>query len=256
MYLDVDHDLNIGHCGPCRGAVPEFSPEDDDGDPAEQHGSAESSAADVVRLYTKYWHQLCSFVRRRGFTFHEAEDLTQSFFVQLLRKDAFRKLAPLQGNPRSYLMTGLRFFLANEWDKTQTVKRGGDFQIVSLDAMTMDGSNVRDQFEPAAPDDLFDVYFAWQIISKVRATLRAEYKAEGKIRLFKTLEKRLADNSVRGLHKRRASTAGMNPGAFRVALHRFRRRFGELLRNEIAGTAGNNQEMNEEIRSVFLALTA
>ncbi|MDB6021479.1 MAG: polymerase sigma factor, sigma-70 family, partial [Pedosphaera sp.] len=151
------------------------------------------------------------------------------------------------------LLAALTNFLANEWDKRQTLKRGGQYQILSLHE---GGEEIygREPVEPRTPEKLFDRRWALLLVETVLASLKADYATQNKAELFTKLEPGLTGELDAGWYAVRAAELGMSEGAARVALHRLRRRFGELLRGEIGQTVANVSEVDEEIRHLFAAI--
>lgn len=219
-----------------------------------RNSDSPGAAAALEQLCAKYWYPIYVFVRRRGYDFHEAQDLTQAFFAYLLGRQAFNQADRDKGKFRSFLLAALMNFLNNEWDKKQTLKRGGQRQIISLD----DTAEERYQHEPAGhatPETLFERRWALTLMEQVLARLQQEYAAGGKAELFAKLEPCLTAEASPGLYAERAPALGMTEGATRVALHRLRRRFGELLRQEIAQTVASPAEVEDEIRHLFAAIS-
>jgi RNA polymerase sigma factor (sigma-70 family) len=211
------------------------------------------SAAALEKLCRQYWPPIYSFVRRRGADRHEAEDLTQAFFAHLLDKESLRKVDPQKGKFRTFLLASLTNFLANEWDKRQTLKRGGQYQIMPLHEVAEEMYH-REPAGSTSPEKLFDRRWALLLVESVRAQLKAEYS--DKAELFAKLEPGLTGELDAGWYANTAAELGMSEGATRVALHRLRRRFGDLLREEVAQTVTSDEEIDEEIRHLFAAMTA
>jgi RNA polymerase sigma-70 factor (ECF subfamily) len=209
----------------------------------------------LERLCQKYWYPIYAFVRRRGSNRHEAEDLTQAFFSHLLENDALKKVERHKGKFRSFLLAALTNFLSNEWDKRQTLKRGGGRQVISLDEAAPEERYHHEPVERLTPGKLFERQWALTLLEEVLQHLREEYKKAGKIDLLVKLEPALTGDAPEGEHAKWAVALGMNEGAVRVALHRLRRRYGELLRNEIADTVASPSEIDEEIRCLFAAIS-
>jgi len=207
-------------------------------------------------LCRRYWYPIYAFVRRRGADAHEAEDLTQAFFAQLIEQDVFQKADRQKGKFRTFLLAALTHFLANEWDKRRTLKRGGGHQFISLDEAAAEKSYQLEPVEPATPEKLFDRRWALLLMEATLERLKQEYAAGNKADLFAKLEPGLTDDFSAGGHASVAAVLGMNEGAVRVALHRLRRRFGELLRGEVAQTVTGPAEVDDEIRQLFSAISA
>ncbi len=212
------------------------------------------AAAALERLCRKYWYPIYAFIRRRGSDGHEAEDLTQAFFTHLLEKETLKRVNRQKGKFRSFLLAAVTNFLANEWDKKQTLKRGGQSQIVSLDEMAAEELYSHEPAGSLTPEKLFERRWAFTLVDQVLARLKEECIAADRAKLFAKLEPGLTGEINPGLYAEWAAALGMSEGAVRVAVHRFRRRFGELLRSEIAHTVATPEEVDEEIRHLFAAI--
>jgi RNA polymerase sigma-70 factor (ECF subfamily) len=181
--------------------------------------------------------------------------LTQSFFAFLLEKESVRTVDGQKGKFRSFPLASLTNFLNNEWDKRRTLKRGGQHQIVPL---PQDGAELRYQQEALdwlTPEKLFERRWALTLLSEVLDRLKQEYMSAQKESLFSRLEPALTQVPNEGLCAECAAALGMKEGAVKVALHRMRRRFGDLLRSEIAHTVTSPEEIDEEIRQLFAAIS-
>jgi RNA polymerase sigma-70 factor (ECF subfamily) len=222
---------------------------------AGQTDNARATAA-LERLCRTYWYPIYAFVRRRGTDPHEAEDLTQAFFAFLLEKETLKNVERNKGKFRTFLLAALTNFLANEWDKRQTLKRGGQRQIISLDETVADELYRHETIESVTPETLFERRWAWALIEQVLARLKQEYVTGGKADLFAKLEPALTGETAAGVYAEWAAALGMSEGAVKVALHRLRRRFGELLRSEIAHTVCSPEEIDDEIRQLFAAIAS
>jgi len=218
-------------------------------------GDVTRSAAALEQLCQRYWYPIYAFIRRRGSGRPEAEDLTQAFFEHLLDKETLKKVDPRKGKFRTFLLASLTHFLVNDWDKRQTWKRGGRLKIISLDEAAEELFG-REAAEPASPEKLFDRRWAALLVANVLAQLKLEYSGEKKAPVFARLEPALTGELPPGWHAASARALDMSEGAVRVALHRLRRRFGELLRCEISQTVTNPAEVDEELRQLFSAMSA
>jgi RNA polymerase sigma factor (sigma-70 family) len=208
----------------------------------------------MEELCRLYWYPLYAYVRRRGHEAHEAEDLTQEFFLRLLAKNYLADLDPQKGKFRAFLLTSLKHFLANEWDRTHAQKRGGREVVISLDALKAES---RYQLEPAhdlTPEKLFERQWALAVLDQVLVRLQAEFAAEGKQTVFDQLKPFLAAGRQAGGHAEAAARLGMTEGAVKTAVHRLRRRYRQLLREEIAQTVADPEEIDEEIRYLLACL--
>jgi RNA polymerase sigma-70 factor (ECF subfamily) len=221
---------------------------------AANQGTPAAHAA-LESLCSRYWYPVYAFVRRRGFDFHAAEDLTQAFFADFLEREVLKQADRRRGKFRSFLLAALTNFLNNEWDKTLSHKRGGKCQIISLDGMDPEERYQHEPAELSTPEKLFDRRWAMMLMEQVLGQLRREYIAAGKAELLAKLEPCLAAEPVPGCYAVWAGEMNLAEGAIRVALHRLRRRFGILLRQEIAQTVTHPAELKEEIRHLFSSLS-
>ena len=217
-------------------------------------GRRRTTAADVAleELCRTYWYPLYAYIRRHH-TKEDAEDLTQAFFAKLLAKNYLADLHRERGKFRAFLLAALKHFLANEWDKGRRQKRGGGVAALSLDWQDAD---TRYRIEPAdelTPDKLFDRAWAVTLLERVIARLRDELAVGGKEKLFEQLKPFLALGSGTASYAEAAAVLHMTGTAVRVTVHRLRRRYRELLRDEIAQTLANPAQFDEELRALFAA---
>lgn len=204
--------------------------------------------ADLCRLY---WYPVYAYVRRRGHRPHDADDLTQAFFARLLEKGALAAAAPERGRFRTFLLTACQHFLANEHHRAHAAKRGG--RVESLDLTDAEGRYVREPARDEPPERLFERRWALDLLGRVLARLRQEYEADGKGPLFEALKDRLTGDDAAG-YAAVAGALGLTAGAAKTAAYRLRRRYGELLREEIAETVAAPAEIDEEVQALFRAL--
>ena len=209
----------------------------------------------LEQLCRKYWYPIYAFIRRRGSDSHEAEDLTQAFFAHLLAKETLKQVDRQKGKFRSFLLAALTNFLNNEWDKKQTLKRGGRRQIISLDETAAEDRYRHEPADLVTPEKLFERRWALTLLEQVLVRLKQEYTAGGKAELFAKLEPLITGEVTPGLYVELASALEMKEETVRVTLSRTRRRFGELLRNEIAQTVASPSDVEEEIRHLFAAIS-
>lgn len=211
--------------------------------------------AALARLCQTYWYPLYGYVRRRGYSAHDAQDLTQEFFARLLEKQALAQADPARGRFRSYLLKSLNHFLVDEWHKLQAQKRGRGRELLSLDLVA---AEQRFDLEPAAPatapDKAFDKQWALTLLDEVLEQLQTEYRADGKGELFDTLKQSLAGARESQPYGELAARLGMSEGHVKVAVHRLRQRYRELVRAEIADTVEAPREIEAEMRELFRAL--
>jgi RNA polymerase sigma-70 factor (ECF subfamily) len=208
----------------------------------------------LARLCQVYWYPLYAYVRRRGHNAPDAQDLTQAFFEQLLRRQSLASADPERGRFRSFILTAMNHFLAVEWKKARAQKRGGGNPNLSLDWAA---AEQRFDLEPAttlAPDRLFEKHWALTLLGEVLSRLEREYQAEGKGRLFAAIKETLLGRRESQPYAELAETLGMNEGALKVAVHRLRKRYRELIRAEIANTLDPSEDVEAEMRHLFQVL--
>ncbi len=219
---------------------------------AANHHSPGSAQA-LEKLCRAYWPPLYCYLRRDGKSPHEAEDLTQGFFAELLERNSLAVAASERGRFRNFLLTALKNFVVNEWRSQHAQKRGGQFKILSLDAETTEGYYIAEPGDHLTPEILFDKHWALRVIERVMDRLRIEYATIGKGELFEDLKAFLA--AKKGTpHADLAVKHGITASAIGVAIHRLRQRYAELLREEIATTVNDRSEIDDEIRYLIAAL--
>jgi len=214
------------------------------------------SAAALEKLCRVYWYPLYAYVRHTGQSKENAEDLTQAFFARLLEKGYLEAAQRERGRFRSFLLLALKRFLANEWDRGRAQKRGGDQPHLPLDTELAER---KFQAETAAgemsPDRLYERRWALALLEQTLARLRAESAAAGKTAEFEKLKSFLtADKSAIG-YATAAGALGVSAGAARVAVHRLRKRYRELFREEIAHTLAAGESVEEELRHLLAVLS-
>jgi DNA-directed RNA polymerase specialized sigma24 family protein len=217
-------------------------------------GSSESAQRALEALCRAYWFPIYVYVRRKGHGPEDAQDLTQEFFAQFIAKKLHRLADRDKGRFRTFLLATLDHFLAREWNRAHRQKRGGQFTFVSLDQRT---SEERYQLEPAdheTPEKKFAKQWALTVLQNALAALENDCVASGKDTLFAAIKGFLSDEPDAGLYAAIGEGLGMTEGAVRVAVHRLRRRYGELLRAEVAQTVGSAAEAEDELRHLMKVL--
>ena len=220
---------------------------------AARSGRDEDSRRALTTLCSQYWYPLYAYLRRRGHDTSDAQDLTQGFFASLLEKDGLQSVDPERGRFRAFLLAAIKHYAANERDRRHAQKRGGRQQVLSFDFGEAESRYLREPENPQTPESLFQRRWALTLLDKVTTTLEQEYSASGRADLFRSLQPYLAGDEARS-YGDVATALGMTDGAVRTATHRLRRRFGQLLRAEIAQTVSQAEDVDEEIRALFNAL--
>ena len=202
-----------------------------------------------------YWHPVYAFIRRRGYDRDQAEDLTQGFFARLLEKHYLLDADRERGRFRSFLLTAVKHFLANEWDRANALKRGGGQAAVSIDLVEAERWYAPATIEASTPERLFERRWALSLLEQVMAKLRAEFTDAGRADQFDTLVGFLHREAEGDRYQAVAERLGVSSGALRMSVHRLRRRYRELLRAEIARTVDAADQIDDEIRFLLATLS-
>jgi RNA polymerase sigma-70 factor (ECF subfamily) len=214
----------------------------------------QESARALEALCRAYWPPLYAYVRRSGYERGDAQDLTQSFFARLLAKDYLSQAQLDKGRFRSFLLASLKHFLANEWDRAKALKRGGGREFISWDDPEVEARLSVELAPSRTPENAFERQWALTLLDQVFARLRDECVAAGKVELFDTLRVYLSGEKAAASYAEAGAQLSLSAGAVQVAVHRLRRRYGELLRAEIASTVERPEEVDAELRYLFTSL--
>jgi RNA polymerase sigma factor (sigma-70 family) len=221
---------------------------------AAQEDTSESAAA-LESLCRAYWHPLYAYIRRRGHDPHAAQDLTQEFFSRLLGKSYLRSVDPRKGKFRSFLLAALEHFLANEWRNAHAQKRGGNTPIIPLVDGSAEEQYVQLSNPSLTPEQLFEREWAMAILDKVLSRLQQEFEAAGKAGWFQDLKVFLTGEKRTTPYASLAAKLGTTEAALKMSVTRLKRRYGELLRQEISSTVARPEEVAEELRHLLAALS-
>jgi RNA polymerase sigma-70 factor (ECF subfamily) len=208
----------------------------------------------LKQLCSRYWLPVYSYVFRLGRDEHEAQNLTQEFFGCLLEREMLSLTDPARGRFRSFLLTCLKRFLINQREWANAQKRGGRRAVLPSH---FDVSRSPLKFEPVEcmmPDRLYERQWALTLLDHVLDSLKREMAAAGKREHFTVLQRFLAGKSGKDSYESAGCSLGMTGDAARVVAHRLRKRYRELVREEIARTVADSGEIDDEIRSLFTAL--
>lgn len=211
------------------------------------------SSQALERLCQTYWYPLYVFVRRKGHSPEDAQDLTQEFFARFLEKRYVSLADQSRGKFRTFLLRSLEHFLINEWTKARAIKRGGSHKIISWDQEVAEARYLADGADGLAPDKIFEKRWAISLLDHVLSLLHKELSQIGKGPLFENLkpyiwgEPKIPYADV-------SKESGMSEGAVKVAVHRLRHRYRELLRAEVAQTVSTDEEVDEELRYLVKAI--
>ena len=207
----------------------------------------------LSELCRAYWYPLYAYIRRKGHTHAEAEDLTQEFLARLLERDDLAGVDPARGRFRSFLLAACNHFLSNRRDHDRALKRGGGQQPLPLDFGAAEQRYNAEPGHEETAERLFERRWALALLDRVLDRLRQEYATGGKGELFEKLKGRLAGDSGAS-YADVATDLTLTEGAVKVAAHRMRLRYRDLLRDEIAQTLDDPTAVDDEIRSLFTAL--
>jgi RNA polymerase sigma-70 factor (ECF subfamily) len=210
----------------------------------------------LASLCQSYWYPLYLFIRRKGHPADEASDLVQEYFARLLSGRVLHGADRAKGRFRTFLIADCGHFLSHQHARAQAQKRGGDRQIVSFDAGEADGRYLREPGHDLTPERLYERAWALTLLESVLARLREEYERDGRNDVFHQLKGVLTVGPDTVPYSEIARRLGVTEGAVQVAVHRLRRRYGALLRDEIAATVVQPDEVEDEIRELFAALGA
>lgn len=206
-------------------------------------------------LCQTYWFPLYAYLRRGGYNAHEAADYTQGFFAQMLAKHYLRQVKPMQGKFRSFLLTSLKHFVANQRARARAKKRGGGTRILSFDFENAEHQYALEPAKDLSPDKVFEKSWALTVLERTMDHLEAESAGKNRQKLFDYLKVYLGAEASSVPYSKAAAELGMSEGNVRVVVHRLRRRCRELLRDEIAQTVLSEDQIDDEIRGLFAALT-
>src|SRR5262249_2996903 len=218
---------------------------------AAAHQPSPEAERALAALSSIYWYPLYAFARRRLGTIEDAQDLTQEFFARLLEKNSLRFADRQRGRFRSFLLASFKNFLAQERDRANAQKRGGGKSIVTLDFVSADRRYDLEPADRATPEAIYERHWALELLGQVFARLREEHKGKGKGELFQALKPILTGGEVALSYAQLGASLGMAEGAVKVAAHRLRKRYGELLRETIAETVSGPDEIDDELRQLF-----
>jgi len=210
--------------------------------------------AALENLCRAYWWPLYTFARRRGYSPHDAQDLTQEFFERLLEKDFLRTVDRSKGKFRSFLLAASEHFLAKEWRKANAQKRGGKYTFVSINDQTAEEPYLQIAASDPSPEKTFERQWATTLLNRAVSRLQEEFVASGKgtlfdgIKVFLTGEK----SAYAELAEKHATTEA----ALKMAVSRMRQRYGEIIREEISNTVSSPEDVEEELRALWSALSS
>ena len=227
---------------------------------ANHDGNEQQEARDALaELCRTYWRPIFSFVRGRGYSIEDAQDLTQDFFVTILKNDWLQHADRNRGRFRSLLLRSLQNFLINAAEKTHAHKRGGGVEFISWDDWMAESpsefSFVIQGLDSLPPERIFDLAWATTVVEHALQRLREECESKGKLWLFQALSSHLTDERDELSYANLSAELGMAETAVKKQLHNMRQRYRSLLRDEVSRTVENPADVDDEIRYLCASLT-
>jgi RNA polymerase sigma-70 factor (ECF subfamily) len=208
----------------------------------------------IAELCERYWEPLYAFGRRAGLPSEDAEDAVQGLFADLLERAAFGRADRAKGKFRSFLLAAFKNFLSHERDRLRAQKRGGGVAAISLDATDAEERYALEPADQLSPDKLYDRRWAHVLLDRAQARLAAQYTESGQGTLFERLRPVLGASRAQVDYATMAGELGTTPGALKVAAHRLRERYREILREEVGATVSSPAEIDAELRHLIEAL--
>jgi RNA polymerase sigma-70 factor (ECF subfamily) len=256
MPLPEDSSTPTPGATPATGYGAQFAPTSwTDVLAAQRRGSHEAEVA-LEKLCCTYWYPLYSYLRRKGYDAHKAQDLNQEFFYRLLKENYLGAVDRRRGKFRSFLLAALNHFVSNQRDYERAAKRGGGQALISLD--DVDAEN-RYKMEPASelsPEKIFERNWFLTLFEQALARLREEQAAAGRAELFDQLKLFVVEDAEPGDYNQAASRVNMTPNAVAVTVHRWRERYKRLVHEEVVRTVADPAEIEDELRRFFAVLEA
>lgn len=222
---------------------------------AAARGENLQAGAALEKLCEAYWYPLYAFVRRLGHNSHDAEDVVQGFFARCVEKNYLHSVDQAKGRFRSFLLLALKRYLAKEHEKSHARKRGGGQAVIALDGLAAEQRYALEPAEQFSADKLYERRWALTLLEQVLSRLREEQAAAGRLEAFEQMKEFLQSGGRGTPHSELASRLGASEGSVKVAIHRLRRRYRELLDEEIAHTVATADEVAEERRHLRKALS-
>ncbi|MEX2578022.1 MAG: sigma-70 family RNA polymerase sigma factor [Verrucomicrobiales bacterium] len=217
-------------------------------------GDDARKAEALEELCRIYWPPVYAFIRSKGASPTDAEDLTQGFFAEFLRREDFGKAQSERGNLRSFILKSVQNFMANDWRDRKRLKRGGEARLLSIDVDGSDGrSIILEPEDNTTPEIIFQRQWALSVLHRVVECLRERYVAKGRGDLFEALKFVINTNQPDRSYSEIANEFGMKEGAVKMAAHRLRERYGRLLKETIADTLVEGSDVDEELRELMNA---
>jgi RNA polymerase sigma-70 factor (ECF subfamily) len=224
---------------------------------AAAQSQAPGAPSALAQLCQSYWYPLYAFARRRGKTPEDAQDLTQGFFLQLFEHRLLAAADQRKGKFRSFLLAAFQHYLSDQADRARCQKRGGHCEFISLDFESAEDRYRREPADTAlTPEQLFDARWAILLLGRAKTLLAREYAAQGRSAIFEALKRFLESGAPTPSYEAAADVLGIGLGTTKTLIHRLRKRYTAVLRQEIARTVTDPGEIDAEIHALCEALIA
>ena len=217
---------------------------------------SDGSERALEELCTQYWYPLYAYARRRGYDTEDARDLTQAFFAKLLEKRDLRTADPTRGRFRTFLLSSMKNFLAGEWRKDKTLKRGGAVEILPLDFDSAEESYGLEPSHELSPEAIYERRWALGLLERAVTDLQSQYAKAGNPELFDALKGFLGDEDDVLPYSELSRRLGQSEGTLRTAASRLRSRWRKRLRELVAETVHEESEVQDELRSLVASVDA
>jgi len=216
----------------------------------------EGGPAAFARVYERYWTPLYAFARRRGYGTEDAQDLVQGFFEYLISSKALSTVDQNKGRFRSFLLAAFQNFISNEWRRANAIKRGGQIELLRLDWEDAESRVAFEPTDPLTPETIYDARWALELLGRALSRLEEEQTVLDKSESFRILRPFLGSDSVSPVMSYAEAAAALNvpQSAVKTTIHRLRRRYAQLLREEVAETLANPEDLESEVRALCDAL--
>ena len=222
----------------------------------EAQGESPAAQEALEKLCRTYWRPIYSFVRRQGAGTEDAEDLTQGFFALVLERKDLTTVRKEKGRLRSYLLTSVKNFLADEARRALAVKRGKGQRLIPLDEIRERERIDVERSDRLTADQIYERRWAFTVLEQVMTRLRDEYRSAGNVQFFDQMKKILMDEPGRPSQAQMASEFDMTENAVKQAFYRFRQRYQALLREEISHTVAMPSDIEDELRHLIAVVRA
>ncbi len=221
-------------------------------------GESQQPETAVAResLCRTYWYPLYAYVRHRGHSPEDSQDLTQEFFCRLLQGNYLARVDPQKGKFRSFLLAAMNHFLANEWHRSQTLKRGGNLTFLPLDGVEAEERYRGERFGSCSPEEIYERAWAMALLERVIGRLSQETAATGQCAPFEQLKPLLIGERPSLSYSELALKLGTTEAALKMAVHRLRKRYAQLVHEEIAHTVPDPLEVEAELRHLRAVLSS